>query len=127
LVGGNDSTGVFSVYFRSLKIGIIVGGDYLKPNESSGTAAWSSDSGQHWTASTTPPHGFRSAVQWSEALHAWITVGTNGSDVSCDDGKTWQPLDDGNWNALSLPFAVGPNGRIARLNPAALPSGKIAP
>jgi hypothetical protein len=39
----------------------------------------------------------------------------------------WQPLDNGNWNALSLPFVVGPNGRIARLNPAALPSGKIAP
>ena len=38
-----------------------------------------------------------------------------------NDGKTWKPIDDGNWNALSLPFAVGPNGRIARLNPAALP------
>jgi hypothetical protein len=47
-------------------------------------------------------------------------VGTNGSDVSRDDGKRWQPLDDGNWNALSLPFVVGPKGRIARLNGAAL-------
>ena len=65
-----------------------------------------------------PPHGFRSAVQWSEALRVWITVGTNGSDISRDDGKTWQPLDNGNWNALSLPFVVGPNGRIARLNSA---------
>jgi photosystem II stability/assembly factor-like uncharacterized protein len=100
---------------------VTVGGDYLKPNESSGTAAFSTDGGQHWLASTTPPHGFRSAVQWSEALKLWITVGTNGSDVSRDDGKTWQPLDNGNWNALSLPFVVGPNGRIARLNPAAIP------
>ena len=104
-----------------------VGGDYTKPDERTGTAAWSDDSGRHWTASATPPHGFRSAVQWSEALKAWITVGTNGSDLSRDDGKTWQPLDDGNWNALSLPFVVGPNGRIARINPAALPSGKTAP
>ena len=31
---------------------------------------------------------------------------------------------DGNWNALSLPFAVGPDGRIARLNAAALPPAK---
>jgi hypothetical protein len=61
-------------------------------------------------------------VQWSEALKLWITVGTNGSDISRDDGKTWQPLDDGNWNALSLPFVVGPNGRIARLNPQSLAS-----
>ncbi|MGP8226796.1 MAG: hypothetical protein ACLQGT_11670 [Terracidiphilus sp.] len=107
---------------------VIVGGDYSKPNERDGTAAYSAeDGGWTWTASTTPPHGFRSAVQWSEALKAWITVGTNGSDISRDDGKTWQPLDDGNWNALSLPFVVGPNGRIARLNPAMLPAGKIAP
>ena len=91
---------------------IAVGGDYTKPNESTGTAAWSADGGQHWTASTIPPHGFRSAVQWSEALKAWITVGTNGSDISRDDGKTWQPLDNGNWNALSLPFVVGPRAAL---------------
>ena len=76
--------------------------------------------GIHWNAAEETPHGFRSAVQWSEALKAWITVGTNGSDISRDDGKTWQSLDNGNWNALSLPFVVGPNGRIARINPAAL-------
>jgi hypothetical protein len=102
---------------------VSVGGDYTKPNESSGSAAWSAND-QHWTASTTPPHGFRSAVQWSDALKLWITVGTNGSDISRDDGKTWQPLDNGNWNALSLPFVVGPHGRIARLNPAVLPEAK---
>jgi hypothetical protein len=41
--------------------------------------------------------------------------------MSRDDGKTWERLDDGNWNAVSLPFVVGPDGRIGRLNPAALP------
>jgi photosystem II stability/assembly factor-like uncharacterized protein len=96
---------------------VAVGGDYSKPNEMAGTAAYSdTDGGWTWTASIKPPHGYRSAVQWSEALKLWITVGTNGSDVSRDDGKTWQPLDDGNWNALSLPFVVGPNGRIAKLD-----------
>ena len=73
-----------------------------------------------WLPSTTPPHGYRSTVQYSDSLKLWITAGTNGSDISRDDGRTWQPLDNGNWNALSLPFIVGPNGRIARLNPAAL-------
>jgi hypothetical protein len=102
---------------------VAVGGDYAKPNDAAGTAAFSAtDGGWTWTASTTPPRGFRSAVQWSEALKLWITVGTNGSDISRDDGKTWHPLDDGNWNALSLPFVVGPNGRIARLDPQSLGS-----
>jgi photosystem II stability/assembly factor-like uncharacterized protein len=118
----DEAAGIFSLNYRDWRRWMAVGGDYTKPNESSGTAAWSADGGQHWTASAIPPHGYRSAVQWSEALKLWITVGTNGSDISRDDGKTWQPLDNGNWNALSLPFVVGPKGRIARLNPAALPA-----
>ena len=100
---------------------VAVGGDYTKPNDSTGTAAFTLDGGSTWTASTTPPHGYRSTVQYSESDKAWFTAGTNGSDISRDDGRTWQPLDSGNWNALSLPYIVGPNGRIAKLNPSALP------
>ena len=121
MAGGTDSSGVFSLFFKSLKTGLAVGGDYLKPNESMGTAAWTQDGGRRWRAAKSPPHGYRSTVQWSEQEKLWITAGTNGSDISRDDGRTWQPLDNGNWNALALPFVVGPKGRIARLNPVALP------
>jgi hypothetical protein len=138
LATGADSAGIFAIATRvritygkseneviDLRLyEVAVGGDYAKPDDSTGTAAWSADGGLHWYASATPPHGYRSTVQWSEPLNLWITAGTNGSDISRDDGKTWQPLDNGNWNALSLPFVVGPKGRIARLNPAALPAGK---
>jgi hypothetical protein len=115
LTSGSDSAGAFSVYFRDRNHGVVVGGDYKKPNESVGTAAFTSDGGKTWKASTKLPHGYRSAVQWLEGK-TWIAVGTNGSDISYDDGHTWQPLDDGNWNALSLPYVVGPNGRIAKLD-----------
>jgi len=116
-----EAAGIFSLNYRNWKRWVAVGGDYTKPNQSAGTAVWSFDGGKIWTASVTQPHGYRSTVQWSESLKLWITAGTNGSDISRDDGKTWQPLDDGNWNALSLPFVVGPKGRIARLNAGALP------
>jgi hypothetical protein len=96
---------------------VVVGGDYKVIDDQRDTAAFTGGTNKFQVAQI-PPHGFRSAVQWSEALRVWITVGTNGSDISRDDGKTWQPLDNGNWNALSLPFVVGPNGRIARLNSA---------
>jgi hypothetical protein len=132
---GTDSSGAFSVAYRyPVTIGVCsectfndnslfvaVGGDYTKPSESASTAAWSADGGAAWVASTQPPHGYRSAVEWFDATKVWITVGTNGSDLSSDNGKTWKPLDDGNWNALSLPFVVGPNGRIAKLNAKELP------
>ena len=92
-----------------------MGGNYRKPEEATGTAAYTSDGGDHWSIPSKLPHGYRSAVAWDARDEAWITVGSNGSDVSYDDGKTWQWLDSGNWNALSLPWAVGPHGQIGKL------------
>jgi hypothetical protein len=36
-----------------------------------------------------------------------------------DDSRNWRAIPDRNknWNALSLPFAAGANGRIGRLDP----------
>ena len=115
LTGGSESAGAFSTAFRDLKNGIVVGGDYKKPDDATHTAAWTGDGGRHWSAASRPPHGYRSAVAWYPEAKLWIAVGTNGSDISRDDGKTWQHLDDGKWNAVSPPFAVGPGGRIGRL------------
>lgn len=116
LATGGESKGAFSVWFRDEMRGVAVGGDYQKPQEAAGTAAWTDDGGAHWTASQKPPRGYRSAVQWSTSRQAWIAVGTNGGDISFDGGRTWAPLDEGNWNALSLPFAVGPQGHIGKLS-----------
>jgi photosystem II stability/assembly factor-like uncharacterized protein len=115
LASGNDSSGVFSLAFRDQKHGIAVGGDYRKPEEATGTATYTSDGGEHWSVPRKLPHGYRSAAAWDARDKAWITVGSNGSDISYDDGATWQWLDSGNWNALSLPWAVGPNGQIGKL------------
>ena len=116
LTHGPASAGIFSLAFRDDQHGMAVGGDYQKPKDPAGTAAWTSDGGQQWTAAEKPPHGYRSAVAWDADAKAWITVGPNGSDISYDDGKTWSALDNGNWNALSLPWVVGPKGRIAKID-----------
>ena len=120
LAGGSESAGVFSLAFRSFDAGIAVGGDYKHPEATSGMAAWTADGGKHWTAAVKPPHGYRSSVAWYAAANAWVAAGTNGSDISYDDGKTWLPLDTGNWNAISMPYIVGPSGRIAKLQANAL-------
>ncbi len=120
LAGGSESSGAFSVSFRDLKLGVVVGGDYKKPDDATRNAAWSADGGHHWTAASKPPHGYRSGVAWYPEANVWIAVGTNGSDISRDDGKAWQALDNGKWNAVSPPFAVGPGGRIGRFRPDSL-------
>jgi len=144
LATGNDASGAFSISLRytgspcsDCGFGkywhfVAVGGNYEKPEEAQETAAFSdSDGGWTWVAAQTPPHGYRSSVAYDPALRLWITVGPNGTDVSTDDGRNWRaihpsaalhepPDADRNWNALSLPFVVGPKGRIGRLDPAAL-------
>jgi photosystem II stability/assembly factor-like uncharacterized protein len=128
---GSTASGAFSIHSRDYDGLVVVGGDYLKPDDSSGTAAYSKDSGKSWTASTTPPHGYRSSVAYDLSIKTWITVGPNGTDISTDDGRNWRPIHpnpalheapdaDRNWNALSLPFVVGPHGRIGKLDEAAL-------
>jgi photosystem II stability/assembly factor-like uncharacterized protein len=130
LAKGASSSGAFSLGFAP-NILVTVGGDYLKPNDRTGTAAIDRNVGSDWHAAQTPPHGYRSAVAYDAATKTWITVGPNGTDISTDDGRNWRALHpdpafheapdaDRNWNALSLPFVVGPHGRIGKLNPRAL-------
>ncbi len=107
-------------------------------NQACRTGSITTDGGKSWTAATTPPHGFRSAVAYDANTKTWITVGPNGTDISTDDGRNWRALHpdpkfneapdaDQHWNALSLPYAVGPHGRIATLRPSALNHPRSSP
>jgi photosystem II stability/assembly factor-like uncharacterized protein len=124
LASKGPAAGIFSLHFISAVKGVASGGDYQKPNDPTGTAAYTIDGGKTWQPAQTPPQGYRSSVAYDPTQKLWITVGPNGTDISRDDGKNWQPLKpsgydqpdaDKNWNALSLPFVVGPNGRIGKL------------
>jgi photosystem II stability/assembly factor-like uncharacterized protein len=117
------SGGVFSVAFADSVHGVVVGGDYERPDSTQGTAAVTSDGGVTWKASNRFPRGYRSGVAVrridADKLLA-IAVGTTGSDISRDGGQTWSPLDGMAFNAVQfapsgIAFAVGARGRIARL------------
>ena len=140
LAHGNASSGAFAVAaYPRLPSGanfpdkvMIVGGDYKLPNATSHNAVFGTRAGtfmQTFREPITPPHGYRSAVAYDELTKTWITVGPNGTDISTDDGRNWRsvtptpqeaPDADKDWNALSLPFVVGPKGRLGKLNPKAL-------
>jgi hypothetical protein len=142
LARASSSAGAFAVAAKNnayfpLRL-MVVGGDYTKPDESSGNAAFlSSKDGAHLplssyftvTTPVAPPHGYRSAVAYDAPTNTWITVGPSGTDISTDDGLNWRALRptpteapdaDKNWNALSLPFVVGPKGRVGKIRIGAL-------
>jgi photosystem II stability/assembly factor-like uncharacterized protein len=115
VAAGVGSAGIFSVAFRDRDHGLVVGGDYRKPDAVGATAAATSDGGKTWVA-LDRRLPYRSAVAW--AKDRWVAVGTSGSDISRDDGRTWTPLDRENYNAVGFTptgagWAVGPKGRIA--------------
>jgi photosystem II stability/assembly factor-like uncharacterized protein len=103
--------GIFSLAFSDALHGIVVGGDYMKPDESAGSLAITNDGGKTWTAGALP--GYRSAV-WCRDADVCVAVGTSGSDYSSDSGKSWKPFGMEGYNAISA-FAVGTKGRIATL------------
>ena len=139
-----ESVGCFSLAEHHGTV-VAVGGDYAHP-EVKADAAWTTAVDAHDAAAqseakrhplfrfapaTTGPRGFRSAVAYDEAAMAWVAVGPTGTDVSTDDGVHWRALAartgappevDRDWNALALPFVVGPRGRIAKLRAGALKS-----
>ena len=116
ILAGLASAGIFSAHFKDSRNGMIVGGDYSKPNEVGKTVALTNDGGQTWKlmSSNLP---FRSGVFFVKGK--WIAVGTSGSDISSDNGASWQKLDSENYNAVSFTksgvgWAAGPKGRIAK-------------
>ncbi len=119
-----EAAGVFSIAGRmgkdkqgqSLVTGVAVGGDYSKPAMAG--AVYTIDGGAHWLPAEKMPGGYRSAVAWDATSKSWLAVGPGGADVSRDDGKNWTALTGenvGGWNAISLPFVVGPKGRVGRV------------
>ena len=115
-MAGGASAGIFSLAFSDGRRGIAVGGDYQKPTEAPGNFAITADGGKTWSSPGPGPGGYRSAVAFVDKM--WIAVGTSGSDISTDDGKSWKTFSSTNLNAVGFAdsngWAVGPNGVIAR-------------
>jgi photosystem II stability/assembly factor-like uncharacterized protein len=116
ILAGVESAGIFSIAFRDKQHGMVVGGDYRRPDDIGATAALTADGGKTWHL-LDKRLPFRSAVAW--AKDRWVAVGTSGSHVSLDDGATWKLLDRESYNSVGFAssgvgWAVGPKSRIAK-------------
>lgn len=115
---GTPGSGIFSIAMYDSKNGVIVGGNYEKPNDTKDVLAFTDDGGKSWRAGTGLT-GYRSAVAYMDKKTI-IAVGTNGTDLTTDGGKTWKKIGSEDLNAVAARgkntvWAVGPKGSVVRL------------
>lgn len=122
LVQGEATTGGYSIDFYDNKNGIIIGGDYTKPEENSANKAVTEDGGRTWKliAEGEDP-GYKSSVRYVPGGNAEeiVAVGFTGISYSDDAGKSWEKLSDEAFYTIrflndSVAYAAGKK-RISRL------------
>ncbi len=119
IVKGSAGSGIFSIARYGINNGVIVGGNYEKPNEINSNLAFTTDAGKTWKLGSGLS-GFRSSVTYVDKKTI-IAVGTNGSDITRDGGKTWTKFGDEELNAVAAEeddksvWAVGPKGGVYKL------------
>lgn len=118
IVKGTSGSGIFSIAFRDKTNGVIVGGNYEKPNEAANSLAFTRDGGKAWSEANGLT-GYRSGVAYIDD-RTIIAVGTNGTDISHDSGKTWTKIGSEDLNAVAAKgknavWAVGPRGGVYKL------------
>ncbi|MHC4824080.1 MAG: WD40/YVTN/BNR-like repeat-containing protein [Planctomycetota bacterium] len=113
---GTPGSGIFSIAFRDTQHGVIVGGDYERPEQVLTIAAWTEDGGQTWTRAQKFPLGYRSGVSWQANRRRWVAVGPTGIDTSAD-GRDWKPLRETlpGFHSVAGNWISGADGRAAYL------------
>lgn len=120
---GVTGAGIFSMAFANPQVGIIVGGDYQKPEQVKINAALTFNGGRTWSATAMQPFGYRCGVSFRPGTNGQtiLTVGTNGVDVSEDRGAHWSSLSRDRYHAVAFTpdgdaaYILGQNGRVARI------------
>jgi photosystem II stability/assembly factor-like uncharacterized protein len=120
IVKGTAGSGIFSIAMADKKNGVIVGGNYEKPDEAEGNIAFTKDGGKTWSLGKGLP-GYRSSVVFGP-LASVIAAGTTGTDHSADK-VLWTSWGKENLNTLDVYirnecdwhlWGAGPKGLVAR-------------
>ncbi len=121
----SESSGVFSLAFVNRDHGVAIGGDYQDPENATGNACYTTDGGINWHIPAELPGGYRSCVAARRVAEGFqlVCIGPTGSDLSVDDGRTWQALDNEGFHAVAfspdgvLGVASGGEGKIGLWRP----------
>ncbi len=127
ILQGKTTTGANSVAVKDHKTLhggqhlIVVGGDFANDTLQEKNCFLTNDGGKTWIAPTTPPHGYRSCVEYIGG-NMVLCCGTSGVDISYDNGMNWTLVTTSGFHVCRLAkkgktvFLAGSGGRIARLD-----------
>lgn len=113
-----QTSGIFGLHFTNNKTGFAVGGDYKNDKQAIDNVAVTNDGGISWTMLTpTKPDGLKES-SWLVNDKTLVTVGTSGTGVSKDMGKTWEVFDTQPFHAIScyknICWTIGGRGSVAK-------------
>ncbi|MCU0327207.1 MAG: YCF48-related protein [Spirosomaceae bacterium] len=113
-----QTLGIFGLHFVNEKTGFAVGGDYKNDKQAIDNVAVTNDSGKSWEMLTpTKPDGLKEA-SWLVNGKTLITVGTSGTGISKDMGKSWEVFDTQPFHAISCYkntcWTIGGRGSVAK-------------
>ena len=116
------SQGITSLAVRDARHIVALGGNIARLHDAQDEVAITEDGGRTWTAGGRLPFpGPVFGAAYSRSSAPWlVAVGPGGAAASDDDGRTWTRIDSSaywsvGFGSARVGWAVGPNGRIARI------------
>jgi photosystem II stability/assembly factor-like uncharacterized protein len=126
MIQGKETTGANSiaVWDRYKRKGgdqlVVVGGDFQKPDSDSLNCVYSMNRGKTWKTPKTPPHGYRSCVEYLDPK-VLVSCGLNGVDYSIDNANTWRWISKESFHVCRIAkmgktvYLAGNNGKVGKL------------
>lgn len=126
IIQGQETTGANSIaVWDKLKMKggkrmIVVGGDFKADSSRSKNCSYTNDGGQTWETPHTPPHGYRSCVEYFSKTDV-ISCGLNGVDYSNDGGKNWKWISKESFHVVRASklgaaiYLAGEKGKIGKI------------
>lgn len=126
IIQGKESTGANSIDVFDKGNGkgsnriAVVGGDFMADSSAQKNCFMSTDGGKTWKAPKTPPHGYRSCVEFLSDRDL-LACGLNGVDYSSDGGKNWKWISKDGFHVCRIAkigntiYLAGGNGKVAKI------------